>query len=212
MLVGITGHKQAGKSTIGNFLAEHYGFETIGFADPVKEMALAIDPLIPTDGECILGYYPRLRDVVELYGEDAAKGLFPEVRRLYQRIGTEAGREVLGENVWVDALFHRIRESEQHNWAVTDVRFVNEAKAIRSRGGKVFKVTRPGYDGDNHASEREVDAIVADVFAPNDGTLADLEKRITSPAIEDLLFPTIYSAYEEAFGEAYRLAMERRAA
>ena len=208
MLVGITGHKQAGKSTIGNFLAEHYGFRTIGFADPVKEMALAIDHLIPTDGECILGYYPRLRDVVELYGEDAAKGLFPEVRRLYQRIGTEAGREVLGENVWVDALFHRIRESEQHNWAVTDVRFVNEAKAIRSRGGKVFKVTRPGYDGDNHASEREVDAIVADVFAPNDGTLADLEKRITSPAIEDLLFPMIYSAYEEA----YRLAMERRVA
>ena len=208
MLVGITGHKQAGKSTIGNFLAEHYGFRTIGFANPVKEMALAIDPLIPTDGECILGYYPRLRDVVELYGEDAAKGLFPEVRRLYQRIGTEAGREVLGENVCVDALFHRIRESEQHNWAITDVRFVNEAKAIRSRGGRVFKVTRPGYDGDNHASEREVDAIVADVFAPNDGTLADLEKRITSPAIEDLLFPMIYSAYEET----YRLAMERRVA
>ena len=176
MIVGITGHKQVGKSTVGTYLFKHFGFKTIGFADPVKEMALAIDPLIPTDGECILGYYPRLRDVIDLHGEETAKELYPEVRKLYQRIGTEAGREVLGKNVWINALFQRI--AAVGNYAITDVRFVNEADAIRDRGGVIFKVSRPGYDGDSHASEREVDAIVADVFVPNTGTLAHLEHQI----------------------------------
>jgi hypothetical protein len=176
MIVGITGHKQAGKSTVGAFLTEHFGFKVMGFADPLKQMLLALDPIIPTDGECILGYYPRIWDLVELHGMDTAKELYPEIRRLLQRLGTEAGREVLGESVWVKALFSRIDPAA--DIAITDVRFTNEADAVWRDGGLVIKVSRPGYDGDDHASERDIDYIAADYHIPNDGTLGDLEWRV----------------------------------
>ena len=83
-------------------------------------------------------------------------------RTLMQILGTEAGRELIHPNIWVNALFadYKVRYTEEEatkenkqngscikkhkpNWIITDVRFPNEVKAIKDRGGIVIRVERP---------------------------------------------------------------------
>lgn len=74
--------------------------------------------------------------------------------------------------------------------AISDVRFVNEVKAIRALGGEVWKVVRPELDTTNsmytHASESEQRAAAAEIdelvtaTIVNDGTLSDLQTKVES--------------------------------
>ena len=76
-------------------------------------------------------------------------------RLLLQYLGTECGREIIHPNIWVNALFADYKPStkiyEQYkqiehnylpNWIITDVRFPNEADAIKALGGKLIRLTR----------------------------------------------------------------------
>ena len=65
-------------------------------------------------------------------------------------------------------------------WAITDVRFPNEAALIRAAGGVVWKVVRPNLalPVDEHPSETSVDLVEADAVLVNDGTLDALTARV----------------------------------
>jgi hypothetical protein len=63
----------------------------------------------------------------------------------------------------------------------SDVRFPNEAAAIRERGGKVIRVNRAGLEStDDHASERPIPADLVDEEIPNDGSIRDLYINLDS--------------------------------
>lgn len=88
----------------------------------------------------------------------------PTVRDLFlQKLGTDALRNILHPNVWVNALFVDykaignyeysemfLKEHPNHistktiypNWVITDVRFPNEFDAIKQRDGIVIRVNR----------------------------------------------------------------------
>jgi hypothetical protein len=121
----------------------------VAFADPVREMVLALNPIFgPHDY--------RVADVVSVIGWDAAKRYSGEIRGLLQRMGTEAGRRVLGENVWVDAAGYRICSifDDGGKVVLTDTRFPNEYEFVRDMGGVVVQVVRTGCEGLNHESEK----------------------------------------------------------
>jgi hypothetical protein len=51
---------------------------------------------------------------------------------------------------------------------ITDVRFINEARAIRKRGGLLVRIERTDYDVvDNHVSETELDGWTYDAVVYN---------------------------------------------
>lgn len=181
-IIGITGHMRAGKDTVAWVLGKVAGYRRVGFADAVKEMALAIDPYVILRSNGIAEMPLRLSEVVQVQGWETAKGV-PEVRRLLQRLGTEAGREVLGNGVWVEALQRRLFRGWGQPlggpYAVADVRFKNEAYWIKGVG-QLWAVVRPGYDGDGHASETAIPELVkmAEVVIQNDGSLEELEQRV----------------------------------
>lgn len=88
------------------------------------------------------------------------------IRDFLQRLGTDSLRNNLHPNVWVNALFADYKpvdynDDEQPrlpNWIITDVRFPNEAKAIKDKGGIVIRVDRPGVVPiNNHPSEIGLD-------------------------------------------------------
>lgn len=171
--IGLSGCKEVGKDTAAQILISR-GYHRIAFADPLRRIALAIDPFIVGIIKPI-----RLTELVAIDGWDVAKQQ-PEVRRLLQRIGTEAGREVLGDDVWVEAAD---REAAAHDRVVfTDVRFDNEASYIRRNGGVVVKIERPGKGGDSHASERGISAHLIDATVSNDSTIDDLHARLIEAA------------------------------
>jgi len=156
-ILGLNGDAGSGKDTAAEYLVEWYGFKRIGFADAVKDIALAIDPII-----CKIEFDPfylHLSSLVQGIGWDHAKRSMPEVRRLLQNIGTEAGRQVLGENVWVDIVKRKIDESNCPAIVITDLRFPNEASFVADQGGIVVRIERPENPhaiAKTHASEQFV--------------------------------------------------------
>lgn len=179
-VIGIAGYARSGKDTLARHLCE-WGFEQRSFAAPLKAILVALDPLVcftagvaggrPLDDPVFV--YDRLSRLVDAIGWDEAKK-FDEVRSLLQRLGTEGGRAHLGENVWVDALFDA---PSSGRLVVSDVRYPNEASAIRARGGLVVRVDRPGVRAVNgHLSERALDDFDFDLVVTNDGTVEDLKR------------------------------------
>lgn len=185
-VIGITGKKRSGKDTFAAHLIENHGYTQVRFADPLRAVAKAINPIVGCYGT---RETYRLTDALGPEDDwEVAKEL-PEVRRLLQVIGTEAGRDILGENVWVDAA-ERVIDSIPGPVVVTDVRFWNEVDLIADLGTLV-RVTRPslGTPTDQHPSETALDDLVmpTDFDVVNDGTIADLhahaERIARSPEV-----------------------------
>jgi hypothetical protein len=98
------------------------------------------------------------------------------VRRLLQVFGTEVGREMFGENFWVDLAFKQV---QQERVVFADVRFPNEAQAIIDKGGQVWRVQREGHKPVNlHASETAMDNWRFDDLILNHGDLDDLADEV----------------------------------
>ena len=73
------------------------------------------------------------------------------VRELLQKLGTEAMRQGLHTNVWVNALFADYKpdctpkdafNKDLPNWIITDMRFPNEMEAVVERKGITIRVNR----------------------------------------------------------------------
>ena len=173
-VVGLTGYAGSGKDTAAGGLVA-VGYQRMAFADGVRELALAVDPWIASQG---LSPVPlRLSLLVAKRGWHWAKG-FPEVRETLQNIG-KGVRDIVGPRAWVDALDRRWRAAGSPDVVVTDVRYPNEAAWVKDRGGMVIRVDRPGIGPVNgHESETLVGAIAADATVVNDGTEAELRDRV----------------------------------
>ena len=93
-------------------------------------------------------------------------------RILMQMLGTEFGRDMVHPNLWVNALFSEYLPKKlsigidkygvqtiidkDPNWVITDVRFSNEVKAVKDRGGMLIRVDRDSDSKDSHVSENEL--------------------------------------------------------
>lgn len=170
-IIGLSGYARSGKDEAAKVLVNEFGFRRIAFADKLREVLYQLNPLIAWTGTppSKLWY---VQDVIDTYGWDGYKntdfGL--EIRRLLQRLGTEAGRETLWDSIWVDAAFAGAQEGDKI--VVTDVRFPNEAQAIKDMGGEIWRVVRDGVGPANsHASETSLDDWEFDGKLINDGTL-----------------------------------------
>lgn len=64
-------------------------------------------------------------------------------------------------------------------WFITDVRFLNEAQAIKDRGGKIIRIIR-GESSDQHQSELEMEFIEPDFTIENKGSLKEFIKKTRS--------------------------------
>lgn len=167
-VIGMSGYAQSGKDTIGKMLSE-VGFERASFADRIRESLYALDPKISED--------ERISDAVNEKGWELAKTSTPEVRALLQRLGSEVGRDLLDENLWVTMTLRKVEDGAKV--VVTDCRFPNEAEAIKRLGGEMWRVTRPGcVPVNNHPSETALDDWKFDHYFVNDGTVEDLKQQV----------------------------------
>ena len=164
LVIGFMGYATVGKDRIAREFVERDGFERVGFADSLKSILYALNPRIELFNNDFVGFW-HVQTLVDQKGWDEAKKE-PEVRQLLQRLGTEGGRVALGEDVWVKALF---ASPHAARIVIPDVRFENEARAIRERGGVVVRVHRDGVGPiNNHVSDRI--NFEADIDVYNDST------------------------------------------
>ena len=169
--------------------------------------------------------WKKEQEVINKFGvkinmNDAPK-VSPTYRQVLQYIGTDLFRNQLHENVWVNALFssykniieypkYSFMEDGSHiqtaiiqqevnypNWIITDVRFLNEAKAIKDRGGIVIRVNRDSkskwVDKEEwdfhtkgikpHESETALDGYIFDCVIDNNGTVDELIEQVNDMLI-----------------------------
>lgn len=137
-LVGIGGPLGSGKDALADYLVENHGYQKTFMSEPLHEALATINPWIvfeqdpQHDG---IVYPTRYVDLVELVGYTEAKRT-PEVRRLLQALGTEVGRNMMGETVWTDMAQKKIRSwrSKGLPVVITGIRFPNELEMIREMG------------------------------------------------------------------------------
>jgi len=144
-LIALCGHKGVGKSTYASFLAGKTG-HVFSFATPLKSMLTAVFP-----NEYVL----NKKDEKIPYFDVTA-------RYLLQTLGTEWGREMVDQNIWIKLLRVRLIECLTDTvvtpLVVDDLRFDNEAEMIRELGGEVWHLDRRSFtaSNDNHVSEQGI--------------------------------------------------------
>jgi dephospho-CoA kinase len=171
--IGLHGFAGAGKDTVAEILSQ-YGYTRVAFADVLREALYVLNPIIidPPDAPEL-----RVQDLVDRHGWDEAKRKYEEIRRMLQVLGTEVGREMIDQNVWVDSVFKKLEEGKKYVFA--DVRFVNEHHAIDSRLGTLIRIDRPGYGPVNdHKSDKGLPPEWFDAAIVNDGTIEDLNTKV----------------------------------
>lgn len=178
--VALLGKARSGKDTAASLLVRQYRYTRLAFADPLKEMAIAVDPWIPTG----YGVTVRLSRLIADTGWDYAKERHAEVRRFLQHLG-QAQREH-DEDYWVRALRSKVNAAQAWNLpvVVTDVRYPNEADMLRTRGFRMVRVVRPALrelplQAARHASETALDDFRADVEIVNSGSVEELHRLMT---------------------------------
>lgn len=173
-LIALTGPARSGKDTVAQFLAADHGFHIVSFAEPLYAAVSAIT------GYSVAHLQNRdnKEQPIRWLSDDASP------RKLLQTLGTEWGRDLIDENIWVriamrkaDRLFF-----EGKDVVITDVRTPQELPAIRKREGLLVNVVRPGVchgSVRDHPTENPAVWAEADCFFHNCGdNLSDLRRRV----------------------------------
>lgn len=170
MIIGLGYKARSGKDTVADYLVEHHGYMRRAFADSLKEACRAIFQL--SDEQL----YGSLKETVDEFWNTTP-------RDILQRVGTEALRVGYHPDVWVMSLKKFIQSSNCADWIISDVRFPNEAQAIKDLGGIVVRVDRDNRDGISagykHPSEISMDKYEAwDKVLDNNGDLPQLYANV----------------------------------
>ena len=198
MIIALNGYAQSGKDTVANIIQEiDSSWQNKKFAGKLKQVASLLTG-IPAEkfedqefkNSLLGGEWDGIM-FVEGYGNHETS---MTVREFLQKLGTEAIRNNLHRDAWVNALMAdykaintTIGTSEfdiqdidiTPNWVITDCRMKNEAKAVKVRGGLVVRIIRPGVGPiNNHQSEIDLDDYPFDYVIVNDGSLKDLEDQV----------------------------------
>lgn len=187
MIIGLTGLKGSGKDTVAAYLIKQHGFERRAFADPLKKSVAALLK-IPYHEVDIMKNDNAIEISLEAPMPDSL-GVVSRFtfREFLQRYGTEAHRDVFGEDFWVDHCLPMGHYYPNKKIAITDVRFESEAKRVRLLEGSIVYVDRPGLGTeDQHRSEAGLPGKYIDYVLVNDGSIDTLDVRIEL-MLDDLL-------------------------
>ena len=149
MLIGLVGFKQVGKSTAAKYLEDKYGFTRHNFKDALVQE--------------LKDNFPNLIEELEIHYNLSTPQLFiqkpPLMRALMQNYGTDVRRKD-SPNYWTQQW---VKNLDIGKTVVDDVRFLNEAEAVKLGGGIIIRLTRSDIEtGGTHLSETEQLEIVAD--------------------------------------------------
>ena len=200
-VIAITGLKGSGKDTIASIICKHdKSFKTIAFADRLKDVCAL---LFNWEREMLSGRFVESREWREKPDEFWTKELGIEFtpRKALTSVGTDIIRGTIFNNIWDIIVKKEILDNPNTNFVITDCRFANEIRMIKSLNGIIVQVERGekpswwsiaekynlGELGAEepielkpiHASEKDWIGInnPEHIFY-NNGTLEDLEKEI----------------------------------
>ena len=184
-IIAINGYAGVGKDTVAQIIQElqpDKNWQIKKFSGKLKQMASLLtgidvkkfeDQRFKKDGQIDI----RSIDWKDDYRQTS---VFCEVREFLQFLGTECGRDLLGKDVWVNALL-KDYNPEKDNWVITDMRFPNELQGVLTLLGVSLRVERVGVKPINaHPSETALDDHLFDWLIENKGSLDFLKNEVAN--------------------------------
>ena len=209
MIIGVCGLIGSGKDTIADYLVNIHEFRRDSFAATLKDACAAV---FGWDRDMLEGRTRSSREwreqPDEWWSQRLSKTITP--RWILQHWGTEVCRQAFHDDIWIASLENKLRKTTD-DIVISDCRFPNEIRAIRSQGGHVIRVVRgpePDWyeialaaNSDQHwtwadpreelrrrgihASETAWIGTAFDRVIENNGTLDDLYVQVNS-LVQDL--------------------------
>jgi hypothetical protein len=205
MIIGICGFIGSGKDTIADYLVNLHHFRRESFANTLKD---AVAQVFGWDRTMLEGRTKQAREWREQVDPWWSQRLgIPHLtpRYILQQWGTEVCRKNFHDDIWIASLENKLRNSRD-DVVISDCRFPNEIRAIKTAGGIVVRVVRGpepewydaavsrnrGPNGNStwalsgrrleqlgvHASETSWVGTKFDVVLDNNGTLDDLYQQV----------------------------------
>lgn len=179
LIVGFTGPAKSGKDTSAKAISSiikslcNVNITMLSFASPIREIGK------------LFGYTEEQmsnQELKETYLDNYITNVTP--RKFMQLVGTDMFRNCLDKNIWVRLLESKIVEkiypgqveylNNGSRWKpnkiyfITDVRFPNEAEAIKKHNGIVIRVNREqGISSAKDAWRKHESEIVMDEITPD---------------------------------------------
>jgi hypothetical protein len=207
MIIGISGKIGSGKDTVGQIIQYLTAKKAARYTQPDTEQDLkdflkyaGVDNLCRTAWK-IKKFAYALKEVASILTgispADFEKSEVKEstlgkewngmtVREFLQKLGTEAVRNNLHTNAWVNALFSAYKPIDRRtqqdpddsninypNWIITDMRFPNEFEAVTERQGTTIRINRFTPIGTEHLSETALDDANFDYVIDNSNLTID---------------------------------------
>ena len=197
MIISISGRIASGKDAVASIIQELHPEQEWAvkkWAGKIKEMATMLTG-VPVE---------KWEDQEFKKTNMGAEWGQMTYREFLQKFGTDAVRDNLHRNAWVNSLMSGYKAKTSYstetgwqvkdpNWLVTDTRFRNEAVAIKMYGGVTLLVVRPckectglemhwegcsNLQASKHESETALDGYQFDYKIVNNGTIVDLKKEV----------------------------------
>lgn len=188
MMIGLVGKAKSGKSSVARILEDEFGYEIYPMAGPIRKAIQAAFPFVT-------GYH--------LGGgkEETIPELGHTGRHMLQQMGHNWGRERIGDRTWIKANEAHIKMNKVDfkNVVVDDVRYDNECEWIKSHGGYIIGVDRPGLeDGEaswrDHPSEGGISAHLIDEWISNISCFQTDLEYATMNVVHKILGPQFIKA------------------
>jgi len=210
-LIGINGKIGSGKDTVGEIIQQlcksngDSNWQIKKFADKLKDICAIIigcDKNLLEDQnfknkelgkEWWYWELPTGSKIPYLGREDfnafPVKLVKPTARLMLQRLGTEAMRNNIHDDIWVNSLFSSFNVNtpayNSKKWIITDLRFLNEMEAVKNFGGITIRVKRNTDQESYHPSETSLDNEFFDYEIDNNGPMTDLIRKVREILIKE---------------------------
>lgn len=182
MILGLGGYAESGKDAFADAMIQHDPrWSKTYMSYSLEQALLVLDPYVPIFIEDDYKRFPNVygaegweqySHLHERVGYGPSK-MNPEVRRLLQMLGTQVGRNMFGDNVWVDKMLEIASQNEFT--IVTGIRYRNEIDAIIANQGITAWVSRPGVGPINsHTSDNSLGPEDFEIEIVNNSTLEKL--------------------------------------
>jgi len=182
-LIGLVGPAGSGKDTAAARLYADHDYMPYALAEPIRTMLYALFAEANIPAAHLFGPLFKADPIEQLHGATP--------RHLMQSLGTEWGRKLVHEDVWLTVAERYLGlqpgdEPVSDRIVITDVRFANEAAWVRKHGGILVSIHRPGAglqgSTGQHSSETGVQGIDTHLALSNDGSIATLWDQVDALA------------------------------
>ena len=109
-------------------------------------------------GFTALSFSTPIKDALSAIGVPPNALVDAELKEIF---GTEFARNMISQSIWVDCLIERMRGMSTKGFVIDDIRFDNEAEALKSEGAYIVEVKRDDSfytQNDLHVSEHGINS------------------------------------------------------